>query len=61
MNNGTFQNLPLFLLLLGIFTLVIFKSSELGYVPLDEKTKQNIVLSDVIPGKPEVASRIKQT
>ena len=28
---------------------------------LMEKTKQNIVLSDVIPGKLEVAFRIKQT
>jgi len=37
MNNATFQNLPLFILMLRIFTMVIFKSCELGYVPLDEK------------------------
>lgn len=31
-------------------------------MPLDgKKTKQNNVLSDVIPGKPEVGFRIKQT
>jgi len=47
--------------MLRIFTLVIFKSCELGYVPLDEKTKQNNVLSCVISGNPEVASRANAT
>ena len=46
-----------------IFTTLIFKSYELGYAPLDEKTKnqkKNNVLSCVISRNPEVASRIKQ-